>query len=142
MLNSCVNPTEPSSWIDASGNLILAHPDVIRRYYREIDVTLIRENLKLTPVQRLRKLEEFVAFIKKLEGAERQSLADDVSIQVVGLDALIRLKNACWPGKGLRSRSRVAPYQRRTEANQFTRSAINRAARQTLIERVRPKQPT
>jgi len=101
MLNSCVNPTEPSSWIDASGNLILAHPDVIRRYYREIDVTLIRENLKLTPVQRLRKLEEFVAFIKKLEGAERQSLADDVSIQVVGLDALIRLKNAAGRARDL-----------------------------------------
>jgi len=101
MLNSCVNPTEPSSWIDASGNLILAHPEVIRRYYREIDVTLIRENLKLTPVQRLRKLEEFVAFIKKLEGAERQSLADDVSIQVVGLDALIRLKNAAGRARDL-----------------------------------------
>jgi hypothetical protein len=101
MLNSCVNPTEPSSWIDASGNLILAHPDVIRRYYREIDVTLIRENLKLTPVQRLRKLEEFVAFIKKLEGAERQSLADDVSIQVVDLDALTRLKNAAGRARNL-----------------------------------------
>ena len=52
---------------------MLAHPEVIRCYYRDIDATLIRENLKLTPVQRLRKLEEFVAFIKKLEVAERQT---------------------------------------------------------------------
>jgi hypothetical protein len=48
-------------------------PEVFRCYYRDIDATLIRENLKFTPVQRLRKLEEFVAFIKKLEGAELQS---------------------------------------------------------------------
>jgi hypothetical protein len=68
-----VNLTEASSGIDASGQLLLAHPEVIRYYYRDIDATLIRENLKLTPVQRLRKLEEFVAFIKKLEGAERQT---------------------------------------------------------------------
>ena len=73
MLVLCVNPTEASSWIDASGELLLAHPEVIRCYYRDIDATLIRENLKLTPVQRLRKLEEFVAFINKLEGAERQT---------------------------------------------------------------------
>ena len=71
MLILCVNPTEASSWIEAPGDLKLAHPEVIRCYYRDIDVTLIREDLKLTPVQRLRKLEEFVAFIKKLEGAER-----------------------------------------------------------------------
>jgi len=73
MLVLCVNLTEASSGIDASGQLLLAHPEVIRYYYRDIDATLIRENLKLTPVQRLRKLEEFVAFIKKLEGAERQT---------------------------------------------------------------------
>jgi len=73
MLVLCVNLTEASSWIDASGDFLLAHPEVIRCYYRDIDATLIRENLKLTPVQRLRKLEEFVAFINKLEGAERQT---------------------------------------------------------------------
>jgi hypothetical protein len=73
MLILCVNPTEASSWIDASGDLLLAHPEVIRCYYRDIDVTLIRENLKLTPLQRLRKLEEFVAFIKKLEAAQQQT---------------------------------------------------------------------
>jgi hypothetical protein len=73
MLILCVNSAEASSWIDASGDHLLAHPEVIRCYYRDIDATLIRENLKLTPVQRLRKLEEFVAFIKKLEGAELES---------------------------------------------------------------------
>ena len=73
MLILGVNPTGASSWIDVPDDLVLAHPEVIRCYYRDIDATLIRENLKLTPVQRLRKLEEFVAFIKKLEGAERQT---------------------------------------------------------------------
>ena len=73
MLILCVNRTAASSWIDAPGDLMLAHQEVIRCYYRDIDATLIRENLKLTPVQHLRKLEEFVAFIKKLEGAERQT---------------------------------------------------------------------
>lgn len=73
MLILCVSPTEASSWSNASGDLMLAHPEVIRCYYSDIDVTLIRENLKLTPVQRLRRLEEFVAFIKKLEGARQRT---------------------------------------------------------------------
>jgi hypothetical protein len=68
-----VSAAEASSWSDASGDLVLAHPEVIRCYYSDIDATLIRENLKLTPVQRLRKLEEFVVFIKKLQGAQQQS---------------------------------------------------------------------
>ena len=49
---------------------MLAHPEAIHCYYRDIDVTLIRENLKLTPVERLRKLEEFVSFIIKLQEAK------------------------------------------------------------------------
>ena len=73
MLISCVSPAKASSWIGASGEPALAHPEAIQCYYRDIDVTLIRENLKLTPVQRLRKLEEFVAFIKKLEAVQQQS---------------------------------------------------------------------
>ena len=73
MVILCVNPAEASSWIDASGDYLLAHSEVIRCYYCDIDATLIRENLKLTPVERLRKLEEFIAFLKKLEDAERQT---------------------------------------------------------------------
>jgi hypothetical protein len=71
MLDFRVNAAEASS-IAAPEALMLAHPEVIRCYYRDIDVTLIRENLKLTPAQRLRKLEEFVAFLTKLQGAERR----------------------------------------------------------------------
>ena len=56
---------------DLPGDLVLAHPDVIRCYYRDIDPTLIRENLKLTPIERLRKLEEFVSFLVELREAKR-----------------------------------------------------------------------
>ena len=55
---------------DLPGDLILAHPDVIRCYYRDIDPTLIRENLKLAPIERLRKLEEFVSFLMELREAK------------------------------------------------------------------------
>jgi hypothetical protein len=52
MLILRVHPTEASAWIEAPGDLKLAHPEVIRCYYRDIDVTLIRENLKLTECSR------------------------------------------------------------------------------------------
>jgi len=55
---------------DLPGDLVLAHPDVIRCYYRDIDPTLIRENLKLAPIERLRKLEEFVSFLMELREAK------------------------------------------------------------------------
>jgi hypothetical protein len=45
MLILGVNPAKASSWIDAPDDLMLAHPEVIRCYYRDIDATLIRENL-------------------------------------------------------------------------------------------------
>jgi hypothetical protein len=45
-------------------------PDpVIEAYKKDIDRTLIRENLKLTPDERLRKLQDFVRFIKGIRGA-------------------------------------------------------------------------
>ena len=73
MLIFCVNPTEPVSLISTPWDLALAHPEAIRCYYRDIDVTLIQENLKLTPAERLQKLEEFVSFITSLRRAERRS---------------------------------------------------------------------
>ena len=42
---------------------------VIEAYKKDVDRTLIRENLKLTPVQRLRKLESYAASAVRLRGA-------------------------------------------------------------------------
>lgn len=35
----------------------LAHPEIVALYVRDVDRTLLRENLKLTPAQRVAKLE-------------------------------------------------------------------------------------
>jgi hypothetical protein len=45
---------------------------VIEAYKKDIDRTLIRENLKLTPEERLRKLQAFVQFIEELQRARRR----------------------------------------------------------------------
>jgi len=48
-------------------------PDpVIDTYKKNIDRTLIRENLRLTPDERLRKLQDFMEFIQGLRGAARR----------------------------------------------------------------------
>jgi len=48
-------------------------PDpVIEAYKKDIDRTLLRENLKLTPDQRLRRLEEFMQSMRALRGAGRR----------------------------------------------------------------------
>lgn len=48
-------------------------PDpVIEAYKKDVDRTLLRENLKLTPAQRLRRLDEFVRAIRKYRGAARR----------------------------------------------------------------------
>ncbi len=45
-------------------------PDpVIEAYKRDVDRTLLRENLKLTPEQRILKLQEFVRFTEELRRA-------------------------------------------------------------------------
>jgi len=50
-------------------------PDpVIEAYKKDVDRTLIRENLKLTPDQRLRKLQSFMRFIHEIRGAVRRRL--------------------------------------------------------------------
>lgn len=49
-------------------------PDpVIEAYKRDVDRTLLRENLKLTPEQRLMKLQDFVRFAASVREAGRQT---------------------------------------------------------------------
>ena len=47
-------------------------PDpVIEAYKKDVDRTLIRENLKLTPEQRLLKLQAFINALQELRGSVR-----------------------------------------------------------------------
>jgi hypothetical protein len=49
-------------------------PDpVIEAYKKDIDRTLLRENLKLTPEERLLKLQSFVRFLSEVRAAGRRS---------------------------------------------------------------------
>ena len=43
--------------------------DIIESYKREIDLSLLRANLKLSPFERLQKLEELRLFIQELRSA-------------------------------------------------------------------------
>jgi len=45
---------------------------VIEAYKENIDRTLIRENLKLTHDQRLRKLQDFMRFVDRIRGAAKR----------------------------------------------------------------------
>ncbi len=46
---------------------------VIEAYMRDVDRTLLRENLKLSPAERLEKLVQFSAFASKLRRAGARS---------------------------------------------------------------------
>ena len=46
---------------------------VIEAYKRDVDRTLLRENLKLTPDERLEKLQSFVGFVVQLRNAGRDA---------------------------------------------------------------------
>lgn len=59
---------EPEPWVDP----------VVEAYKRDIDRTLLRENLKLTPDQRLRKLQALQRWAEELRRAGR-SLRGDCS---------------------------------------------------------------
>ena len=49
-------------------------PDPVIEYYKkDIDRTLLRENLKLTPEARVMKLQDFVNFLHQLREAGRRS---------------------------------------------------------------------
>ena len=48
---------------------------VVEIYMRDVDRTLLRENLKLTPAQRLEKLVRFSSFAAELREAGRKARA-------------------------------------------------------------------
>jgi len=52
---------------------IVFEPDpVIEAYKKDVDRTLLRENLKLTPQQRLEKFVAFMTFLDAARGAARR----------------------------------------------------------------------
>lgn len=46
---------------------------VIEAYKRDVDRTLLRENLKFTPEERLLKLQDFVNFLAELRSAGKKA---------------------------------------------------------------------
>ena len=50
----------------------IAPDPVIEAYKKDVDRTLIRENLKLTPEERSRKFQAFMDFVHGLRGAPRR----------------------------------------------------------------------
>jgi hypothetical protein len=52
---------------------------VIEFYMKDIDVTLLRENLKLTPQQRFEKFERFMDFVYELREAGKKMRAKEGS---------------------------------------------------------------
>lgn len=55
-------PKEPSSW-----------DDIIELYKKDVDKSLILENLKLTPEQRLQKMQDFVNTMEILRNAYKHT---------------------------------------------------------------------
>jgi hypothetical protein len=53
----------------------LAPDPVIEVYKRDVDRTLLRENLKLTPQQRIEKLQDFLKLATALREAGRRTRA-------------------------------------------------------------------
>lgn len=45
---------------------------VIEAYKKDVDRTLLRENLKLTPEERFRKFEQFMRSVQELRGTAQQ----------------------------------------------------------------------
>jgi len=58
----------------------LAANPVIEAYKKDVDRTLLRENLKLTPDQRLDKLQDFVGFVADLRDAGRRARRDAAAL--------------------------------------------------------------
>ena len=46
---------------------------VVEAYKRDVDRTLLRENLKLTPEERLLKLQNFVRFLSEVRAAGKKA---------------------------------------------------------------------
>jgi hypothetical protein len=55
---------------DSSGNW---RDPVIEAYKRNVDRTLLRENLKLTPEERLAKMQDFVEFLMEVREAGKEA---------------------------------------------------------------------
>jgi hypothetical protein len=49
------------------------HDPVIEVYKRNVDRTLLRENLKLAPEERLRKLQDYVKFLSEVRSAGKKA---------------------------------------------------------------------
>jgi len=47
--------------------------EIIEIYKRDVDVTLLRENLKLTPTQRIEQLMSMQRFVEELRRAGREA---------------------------------------------------------------------
>jgi hypothetical protein len=60
-----------------------AYEEIIEVYLRDIDRTLIRENLALTPGQRLQKLEEFVEFLQSAKKSRRSTSEIDTDAKPI-----------------------------------------------------------
>jgi hypothetical protein len=54
-----------------------AFEEIIELYLRDVDRTLIRQNLALTQGQRLQKLEEFVEFLESAKKSRRSTSGTD-----------------------------------------------------------------
>ena len=50
--------------------------EIIRLYEKDLDTTLITENLKLTPTERVKKLEDLIKTYEILQNAKPVSLND------------------------------------------------------------------
>lgn len=58
--------------MEDSGEKRSSIDDIIELYKRDVDRTLLRENLKLTPTQRLEKLMGMQAFVEECRRAGRK----------------------------------------------------------------------
>jgi len=56
----------------STATIVLEPDPVVEAYKKDIDRTLLRENLTLTPDARLRKLQDFMTFVHGLRGAIRR----------------------------------------------------------------------
>jgi hypothetical protein len=55
-----------------SGRDVIEPDPVIEAYKKDIDRTLLRENLRHTPDERLRRLDDFMRAMRELRGAARR----------------------------------------------------------------------
>ena len=57
---------------DSTDDIVFEPDPVIEAYKKDVDRTLLRENLKLTPQQRLEKFVAFMTFLDAARGAARR----------------------------------------------------------------------